>query len=410
MKSITSFLEQYADSNHGKSVAATQEVFVTASGKKVPVFVNEYWTAKQRQANALHEVSYRACFKPQLPGFFIGHFTRPGELVLDPFSGRGTTALQAALMGRQVAANDVNPLSRMLCEPRLSPPDMQALKQRLDAIPMHKNLKADIDLSMFFEKNTLLEILSIRHYLWQRIQLKTFDSIDAWLRMVATNRLTGHSSGFFSVYTLPPNQAASPARQKKINADKQQRPTYRNTREIISRKSKQLIKDLTAAELKNLDQSAAHSTFLTGDAARLSGIKNNSVSLTVTSPPFLDVVQYAADNWMRCWFNQIDAAQIESGITMSKTLQDWNGKMTSVIAEIYRVTKSGGLLAFEVGEVRGGKIKLDEQVVEIGLAVGFKCEAIMINQQVFTKTSNIWKVSNNTKGTNTNRIVIFKKK
>ena len=85
MKSITSFLEQYADSNHGKSVAATQEVFVTASGKKVPVFVNEYWTAKQRQANALHEVSYRACFKPQLPGFFIGHFTRPGELVLDPF-------------------------------------------------------------------------------------------------------------------------------------------------------------------------------------------------------------------------------------------------------------------------------------------------------------------------------------
>jgi hypothetical protein len=139
-------------------------------------------------------------------------------------------------------------------------------------------------------------------------------------------------------------------------------------------------------------------------------IKNNTVSLTVTSPPFLDVVQYAADNWMRCWFNQIDAAQIESGITMSKTLQDWNGKMTSVIAEIYRVTKSGGLLAFEVGEVRGGKIKLDEQVVEIGLEVGFKCEAIMINQQVFTKTSNIWKVSNNTKGTNTNRIVIFKKK
>lgn len=391
-------------------VAATQEVFVTSSGKKMPVFVNEYWTAKQRQANALHEVSYRACFKPQLPGFFIENFTKPGELVLDPFSGRGTTALQAALLGRKVVANDVNPLSRMLCEPRLSPPDMNALKQRLDAVPIDKHLKAEIDLSMFFEKNTLLEILSIRHYLQQRLQNGTFDSIDAWIRMVATNRLTGHSPGFFSVYTLPPNQAASPARQKKINADKKQQPAYRNTREIILRKSKQLIKDLNTTELSNLQQAATECFFLTGDAANLKSIKNNTVSLTVTSPPFLDVVQYAADNWMRCWFNHIDAAQIESGITMSKTLQDWNGKMTSVIAEIYRVTKSGGLLAFEVGEVRGGKIKLDEQVVEIGMAVGFQCEAIMINQQVFTKTSNIWKVSNNTKGTNTNRIVIFKKK
>src|SRR5215207_154864 len=34
---------------------------------EVPAYVNEYWTARQRQASSLHEVSYRACFKPQLP-------------------------------------------------------------------------------------------------------------------------------------------------------------------------------------------------------------------------------------------------------------------------------------------------------------------------------------------------------
>ncbi|MCS1409430.1 MAG: hypothetical protein M2R45_02611 [Verrucomicrobia subdivision 3 bacterium] len=43
----------------------------------VPVYVNEFWTARQRQANALHEISYRACFKPQLPRFFIEHLTEP---------------------------------------------------------------------------------------------------------------------------------------------------------------------------------------------------------------------------------------------------------------------------------------------------------------------------------------------
>ena len=43
----------------------------------VPTFVNEFWTAKQRQASSLHEVSYRACFKPQLPRFFIERLTEP---------------------------------------------------------------------------------------------------------------------------------------------------------------------------------------------------------------------------------------------------------------------------------------------------------------------------------------------
>ena len=36
-------------------------------------------------------------------------------------------------------------------------------------------------------------------------------------------------------------------------------------------------------------------------------IDNESVHLTVTSPPFLDVVDYKADNWLRCWFLDIDS-------------------------------------------------------------------------------------------------------
>jgi hypothetical protein len=72
-------------------------------------FVNEFWMSAQRQAHRLHEISYRACFKPQLPAFFIERLTNPGETVYDPFSGRGTTAVQAALMGRGPVACDVNP-------------------------------------------------------------------------------------------------------------------------------------------------------------------------------------------------------------------------------------------------------------------------------------------------------------
>ena len=63
----------------------------------VPVLVNEFWTAKQRAAHSLHEISYRACFKAQLPRFFITRLTDPGDVVFDPFMGRGTTLLEAAV-------------------------------------------------------------------------------------------------------------------------------------------------------------------------------------------------------------------------------------------------------------------------------------------------------------------------
>ena len=83
--------------------------------------------------------------------------------------------------------------------------------------------------------------------------------------------------------------------------------------------------------------------------------------------------------------------------------------MGEVLSELYRILKPGGYIAFEVGEVRNGKIHLDEHIVPLGLSVGFDCKGIVINEQIFTKTANIWGIDNNTKGTNTNRIVIFKK-
>ena len=48
-------------------------------------YVNEFWTSKQRAAHSLHELSYRACFKPQLPRFFIERLTGVGDVVYDPF-------------------------------------------------------------------------------------------------------------------------------------------------------------------------------------------------------------------------------------------------------------------------------------------------------------------------------------
>ncbi len=375
-----------------------------------PVYINEFWTAKQRQASPLHELSYRACFKPQLPRFFIDLLTKKGDLVYDPFSGRGTTVIEAGLLGRNIISNDINPLSRILSLPRFTIPPSDELQKRLTEIPINKNLHADIDLSMFFHRHTEAEIVSLKEYLLSRSVSKTEDASDRWIRMVATNRLTGHSPGFFSVYTLPPNQAVAPERQIKINAKRKQHPEYRDTKKLIIKKSGNLIRRLTETQLENLNKAAAKALFLTGDARHTPEIEDSSVQLTVTSPPFLDVVQYSRDNWLRCWFNSIDSKKVENLITMSRTLEEWTAVMADVFKELFRVTKKGGWVAFEVGEIKNGTIKLEEHVVPLGLKAGFACKGVIINLQEFTKTSNIWGVSNNNSGTNTNRIALFQKR
>src|SRR5438093_12847862 len=110
----------------------TTEVKSLGEGKDaVPVFINEFWTSKQRAASSLHEISYRACFKPQLPRFFMERLTEPNGLVHDPFLGRGTTMIEAALLGRRVVGCDINPLSSILTAPRLRPPTVREVRDRL---------------------------------------------------------------------------------------------------------------------------------------------------------------------------------------------------------------------------------------------------------------------------------------
>lgn len=368
-------------------------------------FTGEFWTSRQRQGHSLHEIAYRACFKPQLPKFFIESLTKPGDVVYDPFSGRGTTALEAALLDRHVIANDVNPLSVILSRPRLFPPTLSEIEERLAEASFEKKVHADIDLSMFFHPKTMTEIVSYKNYFANRFSNHREDDFDRWIRMVATNRLTGHSSGFFSVYTLPPNQAVTPADQIRINAKRKQKPDYRDTKKIILKKSRILLRDVTEEQREQLRRIGKNAVFLTKDARRTDAIPDNAVQLTVTSPPFLDVVQYASDNWLRCWFNGINSESI--CITTARSVEEWESIMQDVFGELYRITKSGGYVAFEVGEVRNGRIRLDEHVVPLGLNAGFKCEGILINEQQFTKTANIWGVGNNQKGTNTNRIVLF---
>ncbi len=373
----------------------------------IPVYVNEFWTSKQRAAHSLHEVSYRACFKPQVPRFFISKLTESGERVYDPFMGRGTTVIEGALLGRKTVGCDINPLSRILIEPRLDPPELQEVSERLSTLDLERRVDLWDDLLTFYHPSTLCAITNLKRYLETRGNAGRLDRIDRWIRMVATNRLTGHSRGFFSVYTLPPNQAVAIDAQRKINERRGQVPPQRNVPDLILRKSRSLLSRLRAQERIGLGVTAANTQLLTGSCDHTPEIRDASVCLVVTSPPFLDVVDYQADNWLRCWFNGIDSEAVE--VWQLKRPQDWQERMANVFRELRRVLVDGGYVAFEVGEVRGGRVLLESLVVPAAAEAGLIPQMVLVNDQVFTKTSNCWGVDNLKKGTNTNRIVLLRK-
>jgi DNA methylase len=361
--------------------------------------INEFWTSGQRQAHSLHEVSYRACFKPQLPEFFINRLTEPGDAVYDPFMGRGTTPVQAALMGRQPIGNDINPLSILLSRPRLAPPALRDVMRRLDQIDWDRGESGDPELLAFYSPRTLRHICALRGWLIEQAPLdRAPDPVDDWIRMVALNRLTGHSPGFFSVYTLPPNQAVSALSQRKINDRRGQTPPDRDIKKLILKKSASLLSDGPMAP-------HPQALLTTGSAQSTPAIGSASVQLVVTSPPFLDIVQYADDNWLRSWFAGIDLANV--AIVQHRTETGWRQMVRDTLTELARIVQPGGHVAFEIGEVRKGKVLLERLVWDAAEGLPFDRLFVMVNQQEFTKTANCWGVGNNAKGTNTNRIVVL---
>ena len=377
-----------------------QETHVEWDGE-VPFFVNAFWTARQRQTHALQQVSYRACFKPQLPAFFIERLTAPGDLVHDPFMGRGTTPIQAALMGRRAVGSDINPLSALMARPRLFPPHLDEVAVRLAAIDWSSPPpEPDDPLLVFYHPETLAQIRALRDHLLAREAESRLDRADDWIRMVAIGRLTGHSAGFFSVYSLPPNQAASLNSQRRINQRLGQAPPPRSVPALILRKSAALLR-------QGAPPAAAEARLLTAPADATFEIATASVDLVVTSPPFLDVIDYAADNWLRTWFAGLDG--VPPRMAHHHALKGWSDFVHGVFVELARVVRPGGHVAFEVGEVRAGQVALEGLVLQALRGLPFEALAVVVNRQAFTKTANCWGVGNNARGTNSNRIVLARR-
>ena len=100
-----------------------------------PIALAPEWKDQQRLwGHAFHPMcSYLASFPAALTHAFIARYSRPGDVVLDPFSGRGTTPLQACAEGRVGVGNDLNPFAHLLTAAKVQPATRAQAVTRLAA-------------------------------------------------------------------------------------------------------------------------------------------------------------------------------------------------------------------------------------------------------------------------------------
>lgn len=372
--------------------------------------VGELWTSQQRQMHSLHYVvSYRASFKPELPDFCIKRYSEKGGIVLDPFSGRGTTALQANLLGRIAWACDINPLAVRLTKAKTAPVGLDEIVLRLNEVDFCRpvDLQGYTDrLSPFYHPDTYRELVNLRAHIQARS-----DQVDRFIELLAISRLHGHSPGFFSVYSFP-QISIPPERQTMINRKRRQEPEYRSVAPRVIKKAAQALRDGFSSDFFAV--SSANCVEIS-DARDMNWIPANAVDLIVTSPPFLDKVDYITDNWLEFWFAGINPNSFSSKLVMCSSLDEWTRFIHDVLSEMLRVLKPRGYAVVEVGEVEtvDGMVYLDEMVAREAERISgpqkrMIVEEVLINQQNFTKLANCFNVENNRKGTNTNRLVVIK--
>lgn len=378
-----------------------------------PVHRGEFWTARQRQMHPVHySVSYRASFKPELPDFFMQRYLTGRSVVLDPFGGRGTTALQANLNGHAAVHNDISPVSVFISSSRKSIPPIERIAARLESLDLARlgrpwTPEEKDRFSPFFHERTFRELIGLRS-IWMD---ERHDDELNYIMLTALTRLHGHSDGFFSAYSFP-QISIPPEAQKRNNEKRGVMPGYRNVAERILKKAR---RDLSRPIPDAFHTASRSNRYLRGDARTLKGVRVNSVDLIVTSPPFLDKVDYAKDNWMRAWFIGVEEEVRSLSMAVFSDPEEWLAFMKGAILEMGRVLRVGGRAVIEVGEVEYGNriLYLEELLASLfplRLRTGtLRVEELFLHTQEFTKLANCWDVKNNEKGTNTNRCLVIRK-
>lgn len=328
--------------------------------------VGDLWhSVSPRWGHSMHTMcSYHGMFPAKVAHYFIARYSRPGDLVLDPFSGRGTTALQARIDGRRALCNDLNPLAYVLSRAKVDPPSWESVNAFVDGLEetydgarfRHPDVSDDI--RMLYHDNTLRQLCFVRERLlrkpiadWSKEELMVAGSLSgimhgAWRR--------DDTSQYLSI-SMPNTFSMSPTYVKKYIQENGLKKLDQDVFKCLRNKLARLyLDDVSGASGETFHHDA--SDLLNGRT-----LKSQSVDLVLTSPPYLRVVNYGTSNWIRLWLLGIDEVGRERGqgrkrldqaLDHQHTYDSYCDFMLRILLGVQRVLKADGIAVVVIGDVK----------------------------------------------------------
>lgn len=333
--------------------------------------------------------SYMAMFPPTLPHYFIRWLTEPGEVVYDPFSGRGTTVLEACLLGRVGLASDASPLARILSGAKAQPPTAETLDRRI--ADLRQRYRAPAIRRVPNHVRILFADRTLKQLLWLRNELEMSHKTDRYLMAVLLGVLhlnartdgtpRGLSVAMPNTFSMAPGYVSRYVKKHRLMPPQVD------------------VFDLLEARIEWLG--TVCESFRPGKVWQQDVRKRiewprgtDKAALVFTSPPYLQVMLYGKLNWLRLWMLKETPAEVDGGLFASASLPRYLEFMKETLNSIRPRLREDGFVCLVIGDVRRG-----EEQINLAGAVADHClegtglrvmDVVEDHLPVERKVSRIW--------------------
>lgn len=369
----------------------------------------EMWhSAPRRWGHPLHSSSsYMAMFPPTIPHVFTRWLTEPGDVVYDPFCGRGTTPLEACLLGRRGFGSDANPLAWVLTSGRVQVPTKESIVRRL------RDLRHDLGyddpdqvpdkVRVLFDAWTLGRLLFLRRQLELRRR-----SVDRFLMAVLLGALHGNANRDGSVrgLTVPmPNTfAMAPDYTRRYVELHGLKPPRVEPLDFLERRALRLAGPVPGHARGKAWLQDARRAIVWPSGAPLA-------KLVFTSPPYMQVVKYGKYNWIRLWLLGFEAPEVDDKLVATSSLTSYMKFIRSSVLSIRATLRDDGYLCLVLGDVvrPGSVLNLAQEIAQrIVPETDLNVAAVLTDQiPVRHKVSRIWR-DTRVRATKVDRILVLR--
>lgn len=357
---------------------------------------------------ATHNIhAFAAKFPPQLPRLFIEGLTEPGEVVLDPMVGSGTTLIEALLLGRVGIGFDLDPLAILISRVKTTRLDPHSiLKAGHDVLQSAQELvnSRSFDSEAELRARYSEKVVDFLHYWFtektRRELLALLVSIEGCPSILIRNLLTV----LFSSIIITKSGGVSLARD--LAHSRPHRDPEKQPKSALVAFREKLTK--VARDYEALRVATGRAFAFQGDAQTLP-LQAETVDLIVTSPPYANAIDYVRAHkfslfWLGYTVEELQTLRREaigaevpkeaslSSPTIRETIQavrqrdprkagiltHYFQSMEAAICEMYRVLRPGKAAIIVVGPstTRGIRVSTPQALAEIGESVGFRCVGI----------------------------------